>query len=70
MMAETRKQDRPASWWQTTELGLIFNVGGPSTITVHEPADDTVDTGLLDKDGRPIHRSVRRAVGFIDFGQR
>ena len=58
---------RPKGWWQTTPDGDVVGNGAPQSVQVFEPETGTVNTGLLDKDGNPIRRSVRKPIGFIRF---
>ena len=37
------------------------------SITVHEPVADTVDTGLVDRNGNAIHRRTMDQIGFVRF---
>lgn len=37
------------------------------TVVVHDRAGDTIDTGLLDRDGNSIHRCATRPIGFVVF---
>lgn len=37
------------------------------TITVFEAAVETVDTGLIDRNGNAIHRRLMQPIGFIRF---
>lgn len=45
--------------------GLDFDEHNKLTATVHEPDDEPIATGLLDKDGNELMRNPdRRPIGF------
>lgn len=46
--------------------GCDFEESGRLTCDVHEPKDEPIPTGLLDKDGNELMRKPeRRPVGFL-----
>ncbi len=56
------------AWYQTDPNdGSFLSNGSPCTIVVHDLAVDTINTGLLDASGNPIHRRVTHPAGFVHF---